>query len=141
MTAPDWTVEEFLGDRATLRPLFEAAEDSATALDGYIEQGRVLVAKRGQVVLGHVQVVESGNGDAEIKNMAVDDAERGHGVGRALVDAAVALVGGVAGRVVVATASADVGNLRFYQRVGFRMLRVERDAFSAERGYADVVIE
>jgi RimJ/RimL family protein N-acetyltransferase len=37
--------------------------------------------------------------------------------------------------VVVATATADIDNLRFYQRLGFRMERIERDAFSAERGY------
>ena len=33
-----------------------------------------------------------------------------------------------AGRVLVATAAADIGNLRFYQRQGFRMRSVERDA-------------
>jgi hypothetical protein len=36
---------------------------------------------------------------------------------------------------VVATAAADVGNLRFYQRAGFRMRSVERDAFSPATGY------
>jgi hypothetical protein len=35
----------------------------------------------------------------------------------------------------VATATADVGNLRFYQRCGFRLRSVERDAFTTERGY------
>jgi hypothetical protein len=37
--------------------------------------------------------------------------------------------------VLVATASADVGNLRFYQRLGFRMRSVERDAFTEATGY------
>jgi hypothetical protein len=36
----------------------------------------------------------------------------------------------------VATAAADVGNLRFYQRLGFRFSRVERDAFTEATGYA-----
>jgi hypothetical protein len=35
----------------------------------------------------------------------------------------------------VATAAADVDNLRFYQRVGFRMRSIERDAFTAATGY------
>jgi hypothetical protein len=35
---------------------------------------------------------------------------------------------------VVATAAADVGNLRFYQRQGFRVHRVERDAFTPATG-------
>jgi hypothetical protein len=35
----------------------------------------------------------------------------------------------------VATAAADIGNLRFYQRQGFRMRSVERDAFTPATGY------
>jgi RimJ/RimL family protein N-acetyltransferase len=38
-------------------------------------------------------------------------------------------------RLVVATAAADVGNLRFYQRLGFRLRSVERDAFTPATGY------
>ena len=38
-------------------------------------------------------------------------------------------------QLLVATASADLENLGFYQRLGFRMLRIERDAFTAEGGY------
>jgi hypothetical protein len=36
---------------------------------------------------------------------------------------------------VVATAAADIGNLRFYQRQGFRLRSVERDAFGPATGY------
>jgi hypothetical protein len=35
----------------------------------------------------------------------------------------------------VATAAADVGNLRFYQRCGFRMTHVVPDAFGPFQGY------
>jgi len=35
----------------------------------------------------------------------------------------------------VATAAADLGNLRFYQRQGFRMHSIERDAFTESSGY------
>ena len=37
----------------------------------------------------------------------------------------------------VATGTADVGNLRFYQRLGFRMLSIERDVFTPEWGYPE----
>jgi hypothetical protein len=37
---------------------------------------------------------------------------------------------------VVATAAADIGNLRFYQRLGFRMRSSARDAFTEANGYA-----
>jgi hypothetical protein len=38
------------------------------------------------------------------------------------------------------TAAADVGNLRFYQRLGFRMVEVERNAFTAADGYPDGIV-
>jgi uncharacterized protein (DUF427 family) len=38
--------------------------------------------------------------------------------------------------VTVVTATADVDNLRFYQRCGFRAVSIERDAFTPEKGYA-----
>jgi predicted N-acetyltransferase YhbS len=68
--------------------------------------------------------------------MAVAPAHQGRGIGRALVRAAIDLArreGRTA--LVVATAAADTGNLRFYQRAGFRMRSVERDAFTAATGY------
>jgi hypothetical protein len=39
-------------------------------------------------------------------------------------------------RVLVGTAAADIENLRLYQRLGFRLLRVERDAFTVDRGFS-----
>ena len=41
---------------------------------------------------------------------------------------------------VVATAAADVGNLRFYQRCGFRFAAVERDAFVPATGYPEPIV-
>ena len=40
----------------------------------------------------------------------------------------------------VATAAADVGNLRFYQRLGFRMRSIERDAFTPATGYEPGIV-
>jgi len=68
--------------------------------------------------------------------MAVREAERGQGIGSRLVRAAFDLVAAEPGTtVVVATAAADTGNLHFYQRHGFRIHSVERDAFTPATGY------
>ena len=131
-------IEEFTGPRAAVRAWFELAEDSAPALDAYIDAGRVLVAVEGDAIVGHVQLTDTDRPDAtEVKNVAVAEPFRGRGVGRALMTAAVDLARRD-GRstVVVATAAADTGNLRFYQRLGFRMAGVERDAFTPATGYA-----
>ena len=125
------------GPRGRLRALFEEAEDSARELDTYIDAGEVLVAVAGERVVGHIQLIDGPADDAsEIKNMAVDATYRKRGIGRMLVEAAIDLAR-ARGRsaVTVATATADVGNLRFYQRVGFRMRAIERDAFTPIAGY------
>jgi GNAT superfamily N-acetyltransferase len=130
-------VELYDGARQDLRPLFELAEDSAAELDSYIDTGRVLVAVADGEIIGHLQL--TGTGDprqVEVKNMAVREARQGHGVGRRLIQAAVDLVAAEpVTTILVATAAADIGNLRFYQRQGFRMRSVERDAFTPATGY------
>lgn len=133
----DVRVEVHSGPREELRPLFELAEDSPEQLDSYLAAGRVLVALQGTTVVGHLQLVETGRpGEAEIKNMAVREDRQGRGVGARLVRTAAELVAAESGSMlVVATAAADVGNLRFYQRQGFRMRSIERDAFTPATGY------
>ena len=133
----DVRIESYGGPRDSLRPLFELADDSAIELDSYIEAGRVLVAISDGEVIGHLQL--TGTGDprqAEIKNMAVRENRQGQGVGRRLIQAAIDLAAAEGVRLIlVATAAADIGNLRFYQRQGFRMRSVERDAFTPATGY------
>jgi GNAT superfamily N-acetyltransferase len=125
-------IERYTGPREALRALFMEAEDSTAKLASYIDEGRVLVATVGDTVVGHLQLV-----DDEIKNMAVAATDRGRGIGRKLIAAAVDLAGAESRpRLTVATAAADIGNLRFYQRVGFRLRGVERDAFTSATGYA-----
>jgi NAD(P)H-dependent FMN reductase/GNAT superfamily N-acetyltransferase len=136
----DVRIEEFTGARHDLRTLFELAEDSPSQLESYLQEGHVLVARRGGQVVGHLQLVESEPGEVELKSMAVCPAEQRRGVGRRLVAAAVdRLRSGPSRRLVVATAAADIGNLRFYQRQGFRMRSVERDAFTSETGYPTAI--
>ncbi|UWP86330.1 GNAT family N-acetyltransferase [Dactylosporangium fulvum] len=129
-------MERYDGPRAAVQWLFELAEDSAALLDGYLDLGVVLVARDGDELVGHLQLV--GN---EIKNMAVVEQHRGHGVGARLIAAAVELLTAEgATTVLVATGAADVGNLRFYQRQGFRMRSIERDVFIPANGYPEGIM-
>jgi predicted N-acetyltransferase YhbS len=125
------------GPRSELRELFALAEDSERELASYIDAGVVLVARSGTEVIGHLQLVPGELEDVvEIKNMAVAEAHQGRGIGRRLVAAAIdrARAEGET-TMLVATAAADIGNLRFYQRLGFRMVSIERDAFTPATGY------
>lgn len=137
----DVRVEIYTGDREALRHLFALAEDSTVQLDSYLELGRVLVVLSGEEVLGHLQLIGTGRpGEVEIKNMAVQEECQGQGIGARLVRAAGDLIRAEGGStLVVATAAADVGNLRFYQRQGFRMSAIERDAFTPATGYPTAI--
>jgi len=130
-------IEEYTGSRDDLRHLFALAEDSAAQLDSYLWDGRILVARHGDDIVAHLQLVDADRPDMlEIKNMAVLAAQQGRGIGARLVHAAIELASiDSRATVVVATAAADTGNLRFYQRQGFRFRSVERDAFTPATGY------
>ena len=124
------------GDRAGIRHLFELADDSAVQLASYVDEGRVLVAWDGDRPVGHLQLIPTSAGEIELKSLAVLPEMQRHGVGRMLIDQAVATAMAEGyWRMLVATGGADTGNLRFYQRCGFRLLSVERDAFTPETGY------
>jgi GNAT superfamily N-acetyltransferase len=130
-------IERYRGDRAALLPLFALADDSPAQIAFYIGSGEVLVARVGDTVVGHAQVLDAPDG-FELKNIAVMEDWQGSGIGRALIEASIAHCrarGG--GTLTVSTATADIGNLRFYQRRGFRMARIVRDAFGPATGYQE----
>jgi hypothetical protein len=103
----------------------------------YISLGEVYVARHGELIVGYAQIVESEDPpEFELKSLAVIEARQGEGIGRDLVGAVVARCRERDGRrLIVSTAAAAVGTLRFYQRRGFRMYRVVQDAFGPSTGY------
>ena len=136
------TVGEYAGPHRDLAWSFREAEDSEQSLDSYIDLGRLWVARTpdGEVV-GHLHAVAREGNAWEVTNTAVVASARGEGIGRALLERAVdeARAAG-ATRMILATATADVGNLRFYQRCGFRMTHVVPDVFGPEQGYPPGIV-
>lgn len=137
------TIEWFEGPRDALADLFALADDSSAAVRSYRDLGRVHVARDGSNVIGHLQLTAGDRDDeAEVKSLAVREDRQGEGIGSVLVRrATVACREERCTTLLVATAAAGTGVLRFYQRLGFRLLRVERDAFTAESGYPEIEID
>jgi GNAT superfamily N-acetyltransferase len=134
-------LEVFSGDRAALDALFARADDAPEAIAAYRHQGTALVARLDDAIVGQALLVDVEEGDGvtvELKSLAVDAARGGRGVGKQLVEAAIAHARRTgASRVVVATGTADARLLRFYMQRGFRMHSIERDAFTSAHGYPD----
>jgi ribosomal protein S18 acetylase RimI-like enzyme len=136
-------IELYDGPRTDIAWSFREAEDSESLLAAYLERGQVWVARDAAGdVIGHLQTVPlDDEGTWEVTNTAVVESARGQGVGRRLIEAAVAEAAGAGvTRIVLATGAADVGNLRFYQRCGFRITRVVHDHFVAANGYPDDIV-
>ena len=74
--------------------------------------------------------------------MAVDESRQGQGVGTRLLLAVLEeLRARRVRRVVVGTSSSGIGQLAYYQKAGFRLARIERDYFTSDRGYPEVLLE
>lgn len=133
----DITIARYAGPHRDLEWSFRLAEDSHQHLDAYIDHGVVWVARTGDgEVVGHLQVVPRAEDVWEVTSLAVAESRRGHGTGRALLErVAEEARAARARRIILATATADVGNIRFYQRCGFRMTRVVHDVFTTQAGY------
>jgi GNAT superfamily N-acetyltransferase len=131
------TIELYDGPRAALADLFALADDSPAAIRAYRDAGRVLVARDDDEIVGHLLLI-----DAEVKSLAVRAERQGEGIGRLLVERAAGVCRDERlTTLLVATATADTGVLRFYQLLGFRLLRVERDVFTPEAGYPEVDVD
>ena len=124
-------------ERNAYLPLLMLADDSDDQVRSYYQTGE-LYAYRGAAghPLGVVLVVPKAAHQAELKAVAIDPTLQGRGLGQQMLEAVLAQLRreGVR-RVIVGTGSSGIGQLAFYQKVGFRLLSIERDLFSAERGY------
>jgi GNAT superfamily N-acetyltransferase len=137
------SIEWFSQPRDELAGLFALADDSPAAVSSYRELGRVLVAREDDAIVGHLQLVRGERADeAEVKSLAVVEERQGAGIGRMLVERALdSCRDEYVSTLIVATAAADTRVLRFYQRLGFRLLRIERDAFTPGTGYPEIEVD
>lgn len=137
------TIEWFEGSREELAGLFALADDSSAQVRSYRDLGRVLVARDGAAVIGHLQLIDGERADeTEVKSLAVREDRQGAGVGRMLVERAISICRDEhRATLLVATAAAGTGVLRFYQLFGFRLLGVQRDVFTPEAGYPNVELD
>jgi GNAT superfamily N-acetyltransferase len=117
-------------------PLLELA-DEPEPLRTYLQDGDLYaLASPDGTPRAAILVIEDRPGVAELRAVAVAEAVQGQGVGTVMIDAVLTLLADRGVRTaVVGTASSGVRQLAFYQRCGFRLSRVERDFFTAEKGY------
>src|SRR6185436_394073 len=112
------------------------ADESLEQVRSYMQRGDLFAfVDRDGAAVGIVLTIPETDGSVELKAVAVDAAHQNLGIGRLMLAAAIDELRrrGVR-RAVVGTANAGIGQLAYYQKAGFRLLRIERDFFSPARG-------
>lgn len=132
-------VEIPAGQRKDYLPLMRLADDSVAEIEAYRDRGTLfgLVAPQGGSPRGMVLADQYEDPNTvRLLSVAIAEALQGRGLGsRMLREVLDRLRAQGWRRVVVSTATSGVAVLGFYQRLGFRMLRIDRDWFSPQRGY------
>ncbi len=128
--------------REAYLPLLLLADESEQQVRWYFQEGMLFVAELDGEDVGIVLAIPLGPGEVELKAVAVDQRQHNRGLGTRMLDLVLGdLKRRGFSRVVVGTGNSGIGQLAFYQKAGFRLLKIERDFFSTARGYPDDIEE
>jgi ribosomal protein S18 acetylase RimI-like enzyme len=124
-------------ERERFVPLLLLADESLQQVRSYMHSGELyaFVGHEG-IAVGIVLTIPAEQNSVELKAVAVEQTQQNRGIGRRMLAAVIEELRrrGVR-RAIVGTANAGIGQLAYYQKAGFRLLRIERDFFSPARGY------
>jgi len=123
-------------ERERYVPLLLLADESEQQVGSYLNHGELYDCCCDHRLVGVVLAVQHDPDAVELRAVAVESASQGQGLGRRMLVAVLddLRARGVR-RAIVGTASSAIGPFAFYQKAGFRPLRIERDYFSAALGY------
>jgi GNAT superfamily N-acetyltransferase len=118
--SPEAVRLEPVSDRERYVPILLEADESEPVLRGYLHEGDLYEIVSDEGPIGAILLIPEDDG-VEIKNVAIVEAYRGRGLGRATIGAVarVARRSGL-GRLKVGTADTSSGTIAFYRHVGFR---------------------
>lgn len=128
-------------DRERFLSLLLLADESQEQVRSYMHRGDLFAfVEPDRTAVGIVLTLPGPDSSVELKAVAVDAARQNLGIGRRMLAAVLEELRrrGVR-RAIVGTANAGIGQLAYYQKAGFRLLRIERDFFSPARGYPAVM--
>jgi ribosomal protein S18 acetylase RimI-like enzyme len=128
-------------ERERFLPLLLLADESLEQVRSYMQRGELYAfVGRDAIAVGIVLTLPAEQNSVELKAVAVHTTQQNRGIGRRMLAAVIDELrrSGVR-RAIVGTANAGIGQLAYYQKAGFRLLRIERDFFSPARGYPAVM--
>lgn len=106
------------------------ADPSKDLVKKYLKSSDVYVALINNTIVGEYVLTNISSQIVELKNIAVDEAYQGKGIGKQLViDAILKAKNHGAKRIEVGTGNSGFSQLALYQKCGFRIVGVDKDFF------------
>lgn len=131
--------------RERFLPLLLLADESEQQVRSYLQRGDLYVYSRrddASAVAGIILAIAADETVIELKVVAVEPRSQGQGIGKRMLAAVLDELRARGFRqVIVGTANAAIGQLAYYQKAGFRLQRIERDFFSPDRGYPQMMVD
>jgi ribosomal protein S18 acetylase RimI-like enzyme len=116
------------------------ADPSRTAIEDYIKDSLVLGTRERDQITGVVALFPLSPKSWEIKNVAVRPSHQGQGIGKKLILSALDLCKDRgASEVWIGTGNSSINQLGLYQKLGFRMVSIDKDFFV--RNYQESIFE
>lgn len=127
------------GEALPMALLLEA-DPSERLVRSYCADGHCYLAERAGRVIGVFVLVALDAERAEIKNAALEESERGRGLGKQLIFAALDEARNLGFRSVeIGTGNSSLAQLALYQKCGFRLKSIDRNFFV--RHYEEAIFE
>lgn len=116
------------------------ADPSEQLVRDYCANGHCFIAEQQETIMGVFVLTALDSNTAEIKNIALAEAERGKGLGKCLVVAALEEAKTLGfSAVEIGTGNSSLAQLALYQKCGFRMKSIDQDFFT--RHYEEPIFE
>ncbi|NUU64470.1 GNAT family N-acetyltransferase [Paenibacillus agri] len=116
------------------------ADPSVSVVEGYIERGECYIALVEREIVGVYVLLPTRPGTVELVNIAVVEHLHGQGVGKRLVQHAIATAKSQGYKTIeIGTGNSSLHQLGLYQKCGFRIIGVDRDYFI--RHYPEEIFE
>ena len=110
--------------------ILKLADPSRQQIDTYLDTGICFIAKVDFQTVGTIVLNEIDESTIEIKNIAVVKVHRGKGYGKQLLRFAEKYgLGNKYQKLLIGTGNSSLDQLALYQKVGFDMVRIDKDFF------------
>jgi ribosomal protein S18 acetylase RimI-like enzyme len=121
-------------NRDAYMPLLLLADPSEEKIRSYLQKGELYAWRsEEEETIGVLHLMEIEPGKIEVKNIAVREGYQGQGHGKQLLESAIKMLKErEVSEVIVRTGNSSIGNLAFYQKLGFRMVAIDFDYFVRE---------